>query len=321
MERPTYQISPLILKLVSQIQELLGEIKPLTIRKPPLKLRRASKIKTIHHSLAIEGNSLTESQVTDILESKRVIGPKKQILEVKNALDLYDRLSTFEAKNEKDFLAAHKILMNGLVEKPGTYRRTAVGIFKGTKVTRMAPKENMVPRLMSNLFSYLKRDTGEIELIKACVFHYELEFIHPFVDGNGRMGRTWQQRILMEASPSFEFLSVESLIHKNQNKYYKALEESDLKGSSTPFIEYSLEMILLALLEFTNQVSTNKPKASDRIGFALDYFGEKKFSRRDYIDLHKGLSTATASRDLAQAVKENKLKIFGTKSLAQYKKS
>ena len=321
MERPPFQITPLVLKLVAEIQQLLGEIKTLSIRKPPIKLRKENKVRTIHHSLAIEGNSLTKEQISSILENKKILGPKKQILEVENAVRLYDKISTLDSSKENDFLSAHKTLMAGLVDKPGVYRRSEVGIFKGSQVTKMAPTHKMVPRLMSNLFSFLRKDTQTLEIIKACIFHYELEFIHPFVDGNGRMGRLWQQRILMNVSPSFEYLPVETLIHKNQKEYYRALEKSDKNGDSTIFVEFSLEMILLSLREFADQISSNKPKSIDRIGFALEHFGTKKFSRKEYLQLHIGLSTASASRDLAQAVKEKKLRIFETKALARYQRS
>ncbi|MEK6773086.1 MAG: Fic family protein [Bdellovibrionota bacterium] len=320
MERPPYQITTFILNKIAEIQELLGEIKTFSIKKPSIKLRKENKIKTIHHSLAIEGNSLTEEQITALLENKRILGPKKQILEVENAIRTYDKLATLDPSNERDFLKAHKILMDGLVEKPGVYRHSAVGIFKGSQVTRMAPSEKIVPRLMSNLFNFIKEDKETHELLKACLFHYELEFIHPFLDGNGRMGRLWQQRILMKLSPSFEYLPVETLIHKNQKKYYKALETSDKNGDSTVFLEFSLEMILLSLKEFMNKISFNKLKAVDRIDYALEHFGENKFSRKEYRQLYMGLSTASASRDLALAVSEKKLKIFGTKALAVYKR-
>lgn len=319
MERPPYTITPKILHLVAEIQSLLGESKHLTVKKPSVKLRKENKIKTIHHSLAIEGNSLTEEQVSSIIEGKKVLGAKNQITEVKNAIQLYDLISELNPTKETDFLKAHKILMTGLLEKPGFYRLQAVGIFKGGKVSRMAPPAKQVQSLMGHLFSFVNRDKETLLLIKACIFHYELEFIHPFEDGNGRMGRLWQQLLLMKVSPVFEYLPIESLIHKNQKNYYLALEKSDVKAESTDFIEFSLEMILRSLKEFSNEILSTNPKPYDRIELALEYFNKESFTRKDYMILHKEISTATASRDLAQAVTSGVLKITGTKSKATYR--
>ncbi len=320
MTSPPFDITNNILKYVSEIQEILGEIKILSVSKPTIKLRKENKIKTIHHSLAIEGNSLSEQQITDILDSKRVLGPHKQIVEVKNAIKVYDNIHNFETYSEKDFLKAHKLLMNDLIGTPGKYRNNAVGIFKNGQVSRMAPSAKMVPRLMTDLFKFLKKEQDTLVLLKASIFHYELEFIHPFIDGNGRMGRMWQQKILMKISPIFEHIPVESLIHKNQKKYYVALEESDREGKSTPFLEFSLEMILKSLQEFGLNLVPQKPKIGDRIEYALETFADKSFTRKEYLQLFKNISTATASRDLARAVTEKKIKISGTKANAQYKK-
>lgn len=320
MYKPPFQITNKILNLTAEIQMLIGELKGLSGLKPPLKLRKENKIKTIHHSLAIEGSSLSEEQITALMESKRILGPKKQILEVQNALRLYDLINHFDPLKEKDFLKAHQILMKDLVEKPGFYRKSAVGIFKGNQVTRMAPPDKRVPELMGTLFHFLKSDKKTLPLIKACVFHYEVELLHPFLDGNGRMGRLWQQIILMQSASLFEYLPVESLIHRHQEEYYKSLEVSDQKGESTPFIEFSLDMILQALHQYSPKLFSTKPKANDRIDLALEFFGTKSFSRKDYLLLHKGLSGATASRDLAKAVNDKKLQLNGMKALANYQK-
>jgi len=320
MYKPPFSISPQILNLHSQILELIGELKTQTLIKPPLKLRKENKIKTIHHSLAIEGNSLTEEQVTALLEKKRILGPKNQILEVLNALSVYDLFSEFNASKEKDLLKAHGLLLKGLAKEAGKYRSTAVGIFKGKKVSHVAPPAKQVPKLMSDLFSFLSKEKDTPWLIKACVFHYELEFIHPFEDGNGRMGRLWQQLLLTKQSPIFEFISVEGLIHKRQKQYYKILELCDTKGDSTAFIEFSLEVILESLQAFQKELPGTKLTSSDRLAYALEYFGHKNFTRKDYLQLHKGLSTATASRDLAMAVKDGLLTKTGDKALAQYRR-
>lgn len=320
MYKPPFSITPKILNLTSQIQEVVGELKPYSLVKPSVKLRKENKIKTIHHSLAIEGNSLTEEQVTALVENKRVLGSKVQVTEVINAISLYEKLSDFDPAKEKDLLKAHAQLLKDLVKNAGRYRSGAVGVFKGTKVSHVAPPAKQVPNLMKDLFIFLDKNKETPWLIKACVFHYELEFIHPFEDGNGRMGRLWQQLLLMKQSPVFEFNSVETLIHKKQNQYYKVLEQCDLSGESTAFIEFSLELILTSLESFRDSYQPTKAKASDRIQMALDHFGSREFTRKDYILLHKGISTATASRDIANAVQDDLLKKEGDKAKASYKR-
>ena len=320
MYKPPFHITSKVLSDISEIQEILGELKSYTLIKPSVKLRKENKIKTIHHSLAIEGNTLTPEQITALLEKKRVLGPKNQILEVTNALELYDRMGEFNPLKERDLLKAHGILLRGLKKNAGKYRSGNVGVFKGTKVSHVAPPAKQVSLLMADLFTFIAKDKETHGLIKACVFHYELEFIHPFEDGNGRMGRLWQQLLLMKHSPLFEFIAVETLIHEKQNKYYKILEQCDLDGDSTAFIEFSLELILKSLKDFLTTFRPSKPKKSDRIKFALEHFGDSEFSRQEYLQLHKGLSTATASRDLAQAVAEKSLKKSGEQALTTYKR-
>lgn len=321
MEKPPFQITTKILSQVAHIHEIVGELKSFAVVKPSMKLRKENKIRTVHHSLAIEGNSLTEEQITAILENKRVVGPKAQILEVQNALAVYESLSKYKPTRETDLLRAHGALMKGLVKGAGKYRTTQVGIFKGTKVSHMAPPAKQVPRLMESLFEFLNKDGETPWVIKACVFHYELEFIHPFEDGNGRMGRLWQQLLLMRQAPLFEYLSTETLIHKNQKAYYQILEKCDRAGKSTYFIEFSLDHVLKALLEFKAAYRPLKPKGPDRIRHAIEHFGDATFSRKDYLGLHQGLSTATASRDLALAVKDNILKVSGDRALAVYQRA
>ena len=204
-----YDITPSILKLISSISEKIGEINANYLNKPSNTLRKQNRIKTIHSSLKIEENTLTEEQITALLENKRVIGPQKDIKEVLNAIEIYENLEKFNPNNEKSFLEAHLSLMNNLVENDGKYRKQGVGIVKGSKVEHLAPPYENVPYLMKDLFEYLS-NSEEIELIKSCVFHYEMEFIDPFLDGNGRMGRLWQTLILME---KYSILSISLLRH------------------------------------------------------------------------------------------------------------
>ncbi len=321
MKIPPFEITSTILSQVAEIQELLGQLHAFSkeAQKPSPKLRRINKIRTVHHSLAIEGNELDEKKITALLENKKVIGPKDQILEVQNALAAYDQLQKFNPLKEKDLKKAHQFLMKGLIENAGQYRSTAVGIMKGSKVTRMAPPAKLVPTLMGDLFDFLNHNRKTHYLIKACVFHYELELIHPFMDGNGRMGRLWQQRILMEHSAIFEHLAVETWIHREQKSYYKALENSDVAGQSTLFIEFSLKLILEELKSFNNQFRPAKLSSEDRIDAAIEHFGSNSFSRKEYQLLHKNISAPTASRDLARAVSEKKFSISGMKATTVYR--
>lgn len=239
-----------------------------------------------------------------MIENKRVIGPEKDVLEVLNAIKLYENLEKYKFYSDKSFLKAHKVLMNGLIQSPRKYRTKGVGIVKGNMVEHVAPPAENVPFLMKDLFEYLK-DSEELTLIKSCVFHYEMEFIHPFIDGNGRMGRLWQTLILMSEYPVFEFLPFETLISQTQNEYYNSIAMCDKLGKSTIFIEYMLGVIdksLSSLLDYNNRIF----KDVDR----LEYFiklGAKEFTRKDYMNTFKNLSSATASRDLKKGLE---LKLF-----------
>lgn len=314
--KPPYQITPEILQLVVSISERLGEIKANHFYKPPTELRKKNRIKTIQSSLEIEGNSLTEEQITALLENKRVLAPQRDILEVQNAIKVYNQLHHLNPGKLKDFEKAHGVLMEGLVENAGSLRTKNVGIVKGSKIAHIAPGGNMVKGLMKDLLSYLVKDK-DIILIKSCVFHYELEFIHPFTDGNGRMGRLWQTLILMQEYPVFEFLPVESLIKNNQAEYYHVLSQSDKMGSSTPFIQFMLTIILESL-ENLLETQTNKLTTERRIELFKDVVKINRFTRKDYLLNYKEISEPTASRDLKWAVEKGILVKFGEKRLTEY---
>ncbi len=313
--KPPYDITPGILKLVTLISEKIGEINANLLDKPSPELRKQNRVKTIHNSLKIEGNTLTEQQITAIIENKRVIGPQKDIIEVLNAIKVYDSIGNFKFHSEKDFLKAHRILMKGLIKKPGEYRKQGVGIVKGNEVEHVAPPWENVPYLMKDLFRYLK-DKSELNLIKSCVFHYEVEFIHPFLDGNGRMGRLWQTIILKNEYPVFEFIPLETLISKSQKKYYQALSKSDKKGNSTYFIEYMLEIIDKAL-EQTLNFGSGKLKQIDRLNYFIE-LGKTEFTRKDYMNVFRDISSATASRDLRKGIDLNLFKKQGEKNKTKY---
>lgn len=297
--KPPYDITSKILKLVSSISEKIGEVNANYLSKQSPQLRKQNRIKTIQSSLQIEGNTLTEDQITALIENKRIIGPEKDILEVLNAIKVYNDINTYKQYSERDFLKAHALLMRGLVETAGKYRNQSVGIVKGDQIEHIAPPSQNVPPLMKNLFAYLK-DDEDLTLIKSCVFHYEMEFIHPFIDGNGRMGRMWQTVILLNEYPVFEFLPFESLISATQQEYYKSLSLSDKSGKSTPFIEYMLGVIdesLSQLLNYKNRIL----KDTDRLEYFLKQ-GYKEFSRKDYMKVFKDIASATASRDLKKGI-------------------
>lgn len=248
MYAPPFEITSKIIELISKISEKLGEI--ISIQNNPLhiQLRKENRIKTIHSSLAIENNSLTLEQITAIINGKRVLGNPNEIKEVKNSIQAYDLLLSLNPYDENDLLKAHKLMMQDLVSNSGKYRVDGVGIFDGEKVVHVAPQAKRVPELMANLFEWLK--TSDIHpLIKSCVFHYEFEFIHPFQDGNGRLGRLWQTVILKEWKEIFAWLPVETLIKENQKEYYNVLEVSDSVANSTKFIEFMLSIILNTIEE------------------------------------------------------------------------
>lgn len=245
---PPFKITSQIIDLISQISEAVGEINSLENSPRHLELRKENRIKTIHSSLAIENNSLSLEQITAIIEGKRVLGSPNEIQEVKNALQAYELLLTLNPYEEKDLLKAHKLMMADLVERNWKYRKDGVGIFDGNQVVHLAPPADRVPFLMSDLFEWLKNSDVH-PLIKSCVFHYEFEFIHPFQDGNGRMGRLWQTVILKEWKSVFAWLPIETLIKENQVEYYNALNSSDSDANSTNFTVFMLQTILRTIKE------------------------------------------------------------------------
>ncbi len=314
---PPYSITGKILNLVASISEIIGEVNSAHLNKPPIELRRKNRIQTIHSSLKIEGNTLSIEQITAIVENKRVLGPKKDILEVKNAIAVYNYLDKLNPFSFISFCKAHGILMDGLVESPGELRNKTVGIARGSEVTHIAPPAHLLQALMNDLFTYLKND-DDLLLLKSCVFHYEMEFIHPFMDGNGRMGRLWQTLILKSAYPVFEFLPIDAQIKERQAKYYEALGRSDNTGRSTVFIEFMLEIILESLNKLLSIQNTNLTNI-DRINLFKSIIKEKYFTRKEYLRSFREISSATASRDLKFAVENRLVKKSGEKNTSRYR--
>ena len=243
---PPFKITASIISLIADISEIIGRYSIGQELAKNLRLRRANRIRTIQGSLAIEGNTLSEEQITAILEGKRIIAPPREIQEVRNAIKVYDQFSNWSPYSEKDLLDAHLILMTGLLDKPGSFRIGGVGVMVGKSLVHTAPPAGRVPYLMKDLLHWLKT-TDHHPLIAGAVFHYEFEFIHPFEDGNGRMGRLWQTLILSKWNSVFANIPVESLVYEHQAEYYAALNQSTNNAESSPFIEFMLRMILDAL--------------------------------------------------------------------------
>ena len=248
MYRPPFTISSKAINLIAQISAQIERYAIRMEQADSLKLRKANRIRTIHSSLAIEGNNLSEGEVLAILEGKTVIAPQKEILEVRNAIRTYELYPTLNPYSIDDMLKAHQTMMVGLVDEAGMFRRKGVGVFDGAKAVHIAPPAERVKDLMNDLFVWLENSEDHL-LIKSCVFHYEFEFIHPFADGNGRTGRLWQSLILGKLNPLFEHLPVENMVFANQQAYYDAIAKSSAIGDSQPFIDFMLQEILNALEE------------------------------------------------------------------------
>lgn len=245
---PPYTITNKIVDLIAGISELIGHITVTSGLNNNPKLRRANRIKTIQASLAIENNTLTVEQITALLNGKRILGTPAEIKEVKNAYEVYEQLLTFNPYSVSDLLKAHSILMADLVKNAGHFRTGGVGVFKGRQVVHMAPPAEFVPEHIGNLINWYQKSTAH-PLIKSAVFHYEFEFIHPFADGNGRMGRLWHTLLLAEWKEILAWIPVETLVKERQEEYYDALGKADKEADSTVFVEFMLTALRDALKE------------------------------------------------------------------------
>ncbi|WP_151705526.1 Fic family protein [Nitrincola alkalilacustris] len=318
---PPYSITPIILKQVADISEAIGRLSAQVDMSNALRLRRANRIRTVQGSLAIEGNTLSEAQITAILEGKHVIAPPKEVLEVQNALKAYDKLPHWQPANEQHLLHAHRVLMAGLLEDAGHYRQGGVGVMSGDQVVHMAPGANQVPRLMTDLLRWLQHIDAPA-LITSCVFHYEFEFIHPFADGNGRIGRLWQTLILSQWQPVFTDIPVESLIHQHQPAYYQALRDSTARSDCSPFIEFMLGVITATLQETLANVSETssktrvktqvetRVKTPEQILALLAQHPEMSLVD---VAVHLGRSPSTIERAVARLKEQQRLAFHGPK--------
>lgn len=266
---PPYTMTPEITHLVAGICEIVGRFAATADVMITPRLRRENRIRSIQGSLAIEQNSLSLDQVSAVIRGRRVLGSPREIQEVRNAFAAYEALPNWSPTDMNDLLAAHRLLMAGLVDEPGVFRRGGIGVFKDRQVVHVAPPAGRVSKLMGDLLNWLKT-TPEHPLIAGCIFHYELEFIHPFTDGNGRMGRLWQTLILSRWQPWLAFVPVESVVRERQEAYYQALRQSDQQAEATRFIVFMLEALrdtlkqLAGADQVTDQV-TDQVKAFLRV--------------------------------------------------------
>lgn len=312
--QPPFTISAKIVALVAAIGESVGRLSTAQ-QKSQLRLRRINRIKTIRGSLAIEGNTLSEAQITAILDGKPVIAPPREIMEARNALAAYEQLEKFRAVDVKHLLKAHALLMKGLADDAGHFRAGGVGVMQGKKVVHMAPPANRVPVLMTDLLIWLGQ-TEQHPLIASSVFHYEFEFIHPFSDGNGRMGRLWQTLILSQWNPLFTYVPVESLVHAHQTDYYKALSDSSAHNDCGVFIEFMLARLLEAInlhTQSSNKTPVKTPvkkpvKTADHV---LALLNKQPTLTLAEIAAHLGKSTSAIERAARKLRNEGLLRYVG----------
>lgn len=317
---PPFKITNEILNFIYEIGELVGKISAEKEFEKNLTLRRENRIKTIYSSLAIEQNTLTLEQVTDVINGKRVLAPLKDIKEVQNAYEIYERIDELDENSVNDLLLAHKIMTSELIKESGRFRSKNVGVYQGDKLIHMGTLPEYIPELINNLFLWLK-NSKEHPLIKTAVFHYEFEFIHPFQDGNGRIGRLWHSLILSKWKKIFAWLPIESLVQKYQKEYYIAINNSNRNGESTEFILFMLRIINETLIELVeNKKTTDKmtDKNRERIKALIKYLGQNDSISNKEAQSLLGISEATAKRFLNNLVKENLLEAVGEYKARKY---
>lgn len=284
--KPPFHMTDRITNLVAEISEQIGRIRVLSCGNLNPHLRKENRIRTIHSSLAIEHNSLSLEQVTAIVDGRHILGNPNEIREVKNAYDAYEMMLSLNPYSVKDLLKAHRMMMEGLIPENGKFRSGGVGVFDGNVVVHMAPPARLVPGEIDELFAWYR--SSEIHpLIRSAIFHYEFEFIHPFADGNGRMGRMWHSLLLGTWNELFYWLPIEELIRSRQQEYYEALGKSDMEADSSAFVELMLEIILDTLKE-TTVVGKAEKDGTDRLSPSvqklLDALGDEELSAAELMD-------------------------------------
>lgn len=310
-KKPPFEITNTMIHEIAEIAELVGKLTSTNQLSANPTLRRTNRIRTIHGSLAIEQNTLSLEQVTAVLNGKQVLAPPKDIAEVKNAYEIYERLEELDPYSVDDLLTAHGIMTRGLVDESGVFRSKPVGIVdQEGHVLHFGTLPQYVPNLVMELLDWVKNSDVHM-LIRSCVFHYEFELIHPFANGNGRVGRLWHTLLLSKWNPAFAWLPVESIIHDRQQEYYEAINASNNAGESTVFIEFMLSAIKASLMDAINTSDEMSDGAMDKATVRWRQI-EKFLETHEFImnaDVRAlcGVSAATANRVLAGLTAERKL--------------
>ena len=318
-KKPPFEITNEIVDSVAQIAELVGHLTVTNQLTSNPTLRRSNRIRTIHGSLAIEQNTLSLEQVTAVLNGKHVLAPPKDIAEVKNAYEIYDRLEDLDPYSVDDLLTAHGIMMRGLVEESGMFRTRPVGVVDSEgHVLHFGTLPQYVPDLVMELLDWVKNSPVHM-LVRSCVFHYELELIHPFADGNGRVGRLWHTLLLSKWNSAFAWLPVESIIHDRQQEYYSAINASNNEGESTIFIEFMLSAIKMALTEAIQADAGETDKDALRWKNIKEYLKTHDYIMNADVRELLGVSSATANRILSKLVDQGKLQRYRDKLYWAYK--
>lgn len=318
-KQPPFEINERIMADVIEIAELVGRISVTDKISMNPTLRRTNRIQTIYSSLAIEQNTLDIEQVTAVLSGKRVIAPPKDIAEVQNAYEIYDNMDKLNPYSIDDLLKAHSVMERGLLNEAGEFRSRPVGVADSEgNILHFGTLPQYVPKLVQELLEWTEKSEIHL-LIKSCVFHYEFELIHPFADGNGRMGRLWHTLLLSKWNPIFAWLPIESIIHDNQSEYYNAINVSNNNGNSTVFIEFMLSVIKQALQESVNDKPQNTSSKSDlRWNKINDYLETHEYILNSDVQKLLGVSSATATRILVGFMKDGKLKRIRIKNCWGY---
>lgn len=318
-KQPPFEINERIMADVIEIAELVGRVSVTDKISMNPTLRRTNRIQTIYSSLAIEQNTLDIEQVTAILSGKRVIAPPKDIAEVQNAYEIYDNMDKLNPYSIDDLLKAHSVMERGLLNEAGEFRSRPVGVADSEgNILHFGTLPQYVPKLIQELLEWTEKSEIHL-LIKSCVFHYEFELIHPFADGNGRMGRLWHTLLLSKWNPIFAWLPIESIIHDNQSEYYNAINISNNNGNSTVFIEFMLSVIKQALQESINDKPKNISSKSDlRWNKINDYLEMHEYILNSDVQKLLGVSSATATRILVGFMKDGKLKRIRIKNCWGY---
>ena len=306
--QPPYTITPQIVQQVADIVELVTRWSYSDDSALTPQLRRNNRIRTIQSSLALENNTLSIEQVTDVLDGKAVVGLPREIQEVRNAFAAYEQVSKWQPRSQSDLLAAHGLFMKGLVDDAGHYRKGGVGIYSDKGLVHMAPPAKMLSGLMADLVEWLASAPVH-PLIASSVFHYEFEFIHPFADGNGRMGRLWQTLILSKWEPILAYLPVESVIRMRQTAYYEALADADRIARATPFIEFMLQALHDAMTEVL--IKTSVITSGKTSGKIIDALNKNCFMTIPELAHMIGISTRSIERNLQKLQKDGRLRRIG----------